>query len=444
MGATRHYSCDMRTQDTDLIAISEALARGELTSSALMERALARYGQTERRLHAFAWLDTERARRLARASDERRRSGAPVGRLEGIPVGVKDIFDTAGIPTENGCTFFRGRVPERSSAVVRAIEAAGGIVLGKTVTAEIAYLTPGPTRNPWDTERTPGGSSMGSAAAVAARVIPAAVGSQTNGSTIRPAAYCGIVGYKPTFGRISLDGAFEFSDTLDHAGVLTTSVRSAGLFAAILARESERAPRVHDGAPRFAAVRTSEWEHASDAMRERFQEDVDALAAAGGPIEWPEPPVLLEDAVRTIRTIMLYEGARAVLPRVASAPDLLSPFARERLEEGRAIDDDTYEDAMRERIEMINTFVSWAAPYDAILTPPTTGEAPTPETTGDARFCSRWSLTGAPAITIPTGLGPHGLPLGLQLVAAPGDDERLLSAAAWAEQVLPSPGAPPI
>jgi Asp-tRNA(Asn)/Glu-tRNA(Gln) amidotransferase A subunit family amidase len=141
---------------------------------------------------------------------------------------------------------------------------------------------------------------------------------------------------------------------------------------------------------------------------------------------------------------MLYEGARAVLPRIASAPDLLSAFARERLEEGRAIDDDTYEDAMRERIEMINAFVSWAAPYDAILTPPTTGEAPTPETTGDARFCSRWSLTGAPAITIPTGTGPHGLPLGLQLVAAPGEDERLLSAAAWAEQVLPSPGAPPI
>lgn len=434
----------MRPEDTDLVALSDALARGELTSGALVERALAQYERTEPRIQAFAWLDPERARRLARASDERRRAGAPVGRLEGIPVGVKDIFDTSGIPTENGCAFFRGRLPDRSSAVVRAIESAGGIVLGKTVTAEIAFLTPGPTRNPWDTARTSGGSSMGSAAAVAARVIPAAVGSQTNGSTIRPAAFCGIVGYKPTFGRISLDGAFEFSDTLDHAGVLATTVRSAGLFAAILARESERAPRVHDGAPRFAALRTPEWEHASDAMRDRFQEDVDALAAAGGPVEWPEPPAALDDAARTIRTIMLYEAARAVLPRVAAAPDLLSAFAREQLDEGRAIDDDTYEDAMRERIRMINALVAWAEPYDAILTPPATGEAPTPETTGDPRFCSRWSLTGAPAITIPTGIGPHGLPLGLQLVAAPGEDDRLLSAAAWAEQVLPSPGAPPI
>lgn len=429
-------------QDTDLVAIADALANRELTSAALVERALERYESTEPRLHAFTWLDAERARRLARASDEKRRSRVAVGRLEGIPIGVKDIFDTAGIPTENGCAFFRGRVPDASSAVVRAIESAGGIVFGKTVTAEIAYLTPGPTRNPWDTSRTPGGSSMGSAAAVAARVIPAAVGSQTNGSTIRPAAFCGVVGYKPTFGRISLDGAFEFSDTLDHVGVLATTVRSAGLFAAILARDSERAPRAAEGAPRLAALRTSEWEHASDSMRDRFQEDVDALAAAGGPIEWPEPPAALDDAVRTIRTIMLYEGARAVLPRVAAAPDLLSGFAREQLEEGLRIDDDAYESAMRTRVEMITAFVSWAAPYDAILTPPTTGEAPTLETTGDARFCSRWSLTGAPAITIPTGIGPHGLPLGLQLVAAPGDDERLLRAAAWAERVLPSPGAP--
>lgn len=433
----------MRDGEEDLVALADALAARELTSGALVERALERYAATEARLHAFAWLDPERARRLARASDARRASGRAVGRLEGIPIGVKDIFDTAGIPTENGSAFYAGRVPERSATVVRILESAGAIVLGKTVTAEIAYLTPGPTRNPWDTARTPGGSSMGSAAAVAARVVPAAIGSQTNGSTIRPAAFCGIVGFKPTFGRISLDGAFEFSDTLDHAGVFATTVRAAGLFAAILARDSERAPE-HDAhhVPRLAALRTLEWEHASDAMRERFQEDVDQLAAAGGPIEWPEPPVGLENAQRVIRTIMLYEGARAVLPRVAAAPDLLSAFARERLDEGAHIDDVTYDDAMRERIEMITAFTAWASRYDAILTPPTTGEAPTPETTGDARFCSRWSLTGAPAITIPTGLGPHGLPLGLQLVAGPGDDDRLVAAAMWAEERLPDIGAP--
>lgn len=434
----------MRTPEEDLVGLANALSRGELTSAELVERSLIRYSQTEPKLHAFAWIDVQRARRLARSSDDRRKSGGPVGSLEGIPIGVKDIFDTAGIPTEHGSALFAGRVPESSSAVVRAAERAGAIVIGKTVTAELAYLAPGPTRNPWDTERTPGGSSMGSAAAVAAGVVPAAIGSQTNGSTIRPAAFCGIVGFKPTVGRISLAGALEFSRTLDHVGVFARSVRSAGLFAAILGEDSERIPRADEQrVPRLAALRTSEWVHASEEMRERFQADVDALALAGGPVEWPRPPRALDDAPRILRTVMLYEGARAVLPKAARRPDAVSHFAREQLAEGARMSDRAYGDAMRERDQLIAAFADWAAPYDAILTPPTTGEAPSPDSTGDARFCSRWSLTGAPAIVIPTGFGEHRLPLGLQLVAAPGDDERLLRAAAWAESMLPSIGSPP-
>jgi Asp-tRNA(Asn)/Glu-tRNA(Gln) amidotransferase A subunit family amidase len=430
----------MRTTQDDLVAVADALGRRELTSVELVERALERYEETEPRVHAWAWLDAARARQLARASDERRASGSPVGRLEGIPIGVKDIFDTAAIPTENGSALFAGRVPERTAAAVRAAESAGAIVLGKTVTAELAYLTPGPTRNPFDTTRTPGGSSMGSAVAVATDVVPAAIGSQTNGSTIRPAAFCGVVGYKPTLGRISLDGALEFSHTLDHAGVFARTVRSAGLFAAILAGDREHAPRADDArVPRLAALRTSEWEHATDAMTDRFQADVDALAAAGGPIEWPAPPTGLDDAPRILRTVMLYEGAHALLPKIARRPDVVSAFAREQLAEGARIAAGAYQDAMRERDRLIAAFADWSATYDAILTPPVTGEAPTAETTGDPRFCSRWSLTGAPSIVIPTGTGPSGLPLGLQLVAGPGDDDRLLAAAAWAERVLGRP-----
>ena len=339
---------------------------------------------------------------------------------------------------------FAGRVPDRSAAAVRAAESAGAIVLGKTVTAELAYLTPGPTRNPWDQSRTPGGSSMGSAAAVSARVVHAAIGSQTNGSVIRPAAFCGVVGFKPTFDRISTEGALAFSRTLDHVGVFATSVRSAGLLASILAGDAERAPRAEGHAPRFAALRTGEWEHASEAMRERFQSDVDHLAAAGGPIEWPAPPTGLDGAVRLVRTIMLYEGAQGLLPKIARRPELVSAFAREQLAEGARTSEKSYGDALRERDRLIASFTDWAAPYDAILTPPATGEAPGPDTTGDARFCSRWSLLGAPAISIPTGLGPDRLPLGLQLVASPFEDARLLRAAAWAESVLPSPGPPPL
>jgi len=286
---------------------------------------------------------------------------------------------------------------------------------------------------------------MGSAAAVAAGVVPAAIGSQTNGSVIRPAAFCGVVGYKPTLGRISLDGVFEFAHTLDHAGVFARSVRSAGLFAAILAGDSERAPRADQArVPRLAALRTSEWDHATDVMRERFQADVDALAADGGPVEWPTPPAGLDDAPRILQTVMLYEGARALLPKISRRPEVVSAFAREQLAVGQRMSDAAYQEAIRDRDRLIAAFADWAAPYDAILTPPVIGEAPSAETTGDPRFCSRWSLLGAPAITIPTALGPHRLPLGLQLVAAPGDDHRLLAAAMWAEERLPAPGAPPL
>ena len=433
----------MRTIEADLVDLADALAHGDLSSAQLIDGALGRYVETDPRIHAWAWLDPERARSLARASDERRRSGVPIGRLEGIPIGVKDIFDTAGIPTENGCALFAGRIPERSASVIDAAERAGAIVLGKTVTAELAFLTPGPTRNPWDLERTPGGSSMGSAAAVAVGVVPAAIGSQTNGSTIRPAAFCGVVGYKPTLGRLNVEGAFEFSHTLDHVGVFARSVRSVGLFAAILAGDSERTLRRDDRrVPRLAALRTGEWEHASDAMQARFQADVDLLGDAGGPIEWPAPPPGLDEAGRILRTIQLFEGAQALLPKIARRPELVSAFAREQLALGARMTERAYQDAMRERDQLIAAFADWAAPYDAILTPPVTGEAPSTDTTGDPRFCSRWSLTGAPAIVIPTALGPQRLPLGLQLVAAPGDDQRLLDAALWAETILPSPGAP--
>ena len=435
----------MRIISEDLIDLAEALEAGALTSAALIERAIRRYAETEPQIHAFSWLDGSRAQHFASVSDERRRTRGAVGPLEGIPIGVKDIFDTAGIPTENGSALFAGRVPETSCPAVRSAEAAGAIVLGKTVTAELAYLTPGPTLNPWDPSRTPGGSSMGSAAAVAAGVVPAAIGSQTNGSVIRPAAFCGVVGFKPTVGRIPTEGVFEFSHTLDHVGVFARSVRGAGLFAAILAGETERAPHAdHDKTPRFAALRTSEWEHASEEMRARFQADVDALALVGGPVEWPKPPAGLDDALAIIRTVMLYEAGQAVLPKVARRPETVSAFARAQLAEGARIDHRVYAQALAARDRLVATFLDWASEYDAILTPPTTGEAPTPETTGDPRFCSRWSLLGAPAITIPTGLGPNRLPLGLQLVGAPGDDERLLAAAAWAEAMLPSIGAPQI
>ena len=409
--------------------------------SSAVEASVRRYGETEPRLHAFVQFDAENSLLMEAALIATQATG-PLVRM---PIGVKDIFDTAGAPTERGSALYAGRIAESDAEVVRNLRAAGAIIVGKTVTAELAFYHPGPTRNPWGLSHTPGGSSMGSAAAVAAGVVPMAVGSQTNGSVIRPAAFCGVVGFKPTSGRLPRGGMFEFSRTLDHVGGFARSVRDVAVLAAAMAGEEFARWWSDDGAPpRLAALRTSEWSKADDAARERFQADVDRLALAGGPIEWPAPPAGLDDAPAVLRTIMLFEAARTLAADIQGREDLVSETARRALGEGAAISADTYDAAMRERERLIGAFAAWSANYDAILTPPALGEAPTTETTGDPRFCSRWSLIGAPAIVIPSGLGPNRLPLGLQLVGAPDDDRRLIGAAAWCEATLPSIGTPPL
>jgi Asp-tRNA(Asn)/Glu-tRNA(Gln) amidotransferase A subunit family amidase len=422
----------------DLPAAARAIRQRLTTSRALVAAALERYDAREPEVHAFAWLDRERALRLADAADEAVGSSAAVGPLHGVPVGVKDIFDTAGIPTENGSPLFRGRVPSRNAVSVDALEAAGAIVIGKTVTTELAFFHPGPTTNPHDASRTPGGSSMGSAAAVAAGMIPGAIGTQTNGSVIRPAAFCGVVGVKPTYGRLPTLGAMTFAPTLDHVGTFTKTVEGGAWLCAALSRTGLEAwwAGAPSPPPRFVAIRTRDWEAAGGPMRTRFQLAIDALAAAGRPIEWPPLPDGLDDAVPVLRTIMARESVATIGAAIARDPARASSVARDLVAEGERIPDATYRAALRERDRLIKAFTAWAAPYDAVLALPAKGEAPTPETTGDPIFCTRWTLVGAPAITIPIGRGPSGLPLGLQLVGAPGADRRLFGAAAWAEKLV--------
>jgi Asp-tRNA(Asn)/Glu-tRNA(Gln) amidotransferase A subunit family amidase len=426
----------------DLAYAADAIRRRETSAAELIEACLDRYAATEPQLHAFAWLDPDRARRLARERDAQ----PPSGTLHGVPIGVKDVFDTAGIPTEHGSALFAGRVPARDADVVRALQDAGAIVVGKTVTAELAFLHPGPTRNPYDLSRTPGGSSMGSAAAVAAGVIPGAIGTQTNGSTIRPGAFSGAVGFKPTGGRLSTAGSLEFSKTLDQVGTFAGDVASVARLTAAVSGDAldDWWSGTADRAPRLAAVRTSDWDAADEAMQARFQRDVDELASEGGPIEWPALPAGLEEAPELIRLVMGYESARTLGPLAAARPTDVSQEAREFFAWGRTIEDEDHGRTLRERLRLVAAFNEWAERFDAILTIPATGEAPGPETTGDPRFCSRWTFVGAPALVIPTGLGPAGLPLGLQLVGARGSDKRLLAAAAWAESLLPAPPAPAI
>src|SRR5262245_60516004 len=295
-----------------------AVGRGETTSRALVDAALERAAALEPQLRAFAWLDPARARRLAAAADAAagaaRAAGEAdgLGPLHGVPVGMKDIVDTAGVPTEHGSALYAGRVPDASAVVVRHLETAGAVLLGKTVTTEVAYFHPGVTTNPWNRARTPGGSSMGSAAAVAAGIVPVATGTQTNGSIIRPAAFCGVVGFKPTAGRLSREGILAHSDTLDQPGGFARSVPDAAWLIAALAGEAVAgwwdagAGWPAGEGPRLAVARTADWPAASPAQRARFEADLAALAAAGAHLEEPALPEGLEASPPVQRTIQAY------------------------------------------------------------------------------------------------------------------------------------------
>lgn len=425
----------------------DAMRCGNLECTALTRALLERIQTHEAAVQAFQWIDAARALDQAARSDERRRSGAPLGALHGIAVGVKDIVETRGIPTAMGSPVFAGFVPGRSAEVVRRLERAGGFVMGKTVTTELAYYTPGRTRNPWNPAYTPGGSSSGSAAAVAMGFVPAALGSQTNGSVIRPAAFCGVVGYKPTAGLIPLTGIQPFSPSLDQVGVFARIVADAALMAAVLAgnaacpgRAASPIPEVVAPAarpPRLAAVRSPVWHLAEAHAREHFLELVEGLRAAGARVEEAELPPAFDSAHAVHRTIMYAEGGRVHADLQRRERQRLSPRLNALIDEGLGIADSALTRARAQRDRLAGELDDFLGGFDAILTPAAPGEAPADlDTTGDPAFCTIWSLGGVPAVTLPAGRGPHGLPLGLQLTAPRFADARLLAAARWCEAAI--------
>jgi Asp-tRNA(Asn)/Glu-tRNA(Gln) amidotransferase A subunit family amidase len=421
----------------------QALGIGRTTAADVVEHCLASYATWEPRLHAFAWLDPDVVRSSAQKADKT--GPSPKRALHGVPVGVKDIFDTAGIPTEYGSPVFKGHTPLENALAVTRLEAAGAIVFGKTVTAELAYFAPGSTTNPWNPKHTPGGSSMGSAAAVAAGVIPCAIGTQTNGSVIRPAAFCGVVGFKPTAGRLPTEGALRFSPALDQVGVFARDVLGAAWLTAVIAGDSpadwfsEQSPATR---PALAVVRTPEWDSAEPAARTNFNRSLEALRQAGAALLEMDLPSELAQALSVHRTIMAAEASHWVGPLVASRHDLVSPQMLALLDEGAAVSDAGYGAALSERETLRKHYEQWVARFDAIITPPAFGEAPDITTTGSPTFCTRWTLVGAPAMTLPSGLGPNGLPLGIQLVGRLERDSTLIRVARWVEAALPATQRP--
>jgi len=431
---------------------ARAIRRGELTSEELARALLERIARYESTVHAFQWIDPARALELARRADRRRESGEASGPLHGLPVGIKDIISTTGIPTGMGSPIFEGYVPDRSAALVRRAEAAGAFVLGKTVTTEFAYFHPGKTRNPWNPAHTPGGSSSGSAAGVAMGFLPGAVGTQTNGSMIRPAAFCGVVGYKPTAGLIPLDGVHIFSPSLDQVGVFGRSVPDVSLLAAVLAggADDEQVPgdgkgrasgegRPMERPPRLAAVRSPVWRLAEPQAQKHFQDTVAQLKAAGADIVEQELPPAFEEAHAVHRIVMHGEGSRQFAELQRRDRARLSPRLNALIDEGRGISDAGLATALERKAQFAQELAVFLAAFDAVVTPPAPGEAPADLTqTGDPSFCTIWSLCGVPAVTIPAGRGPAGLPLGLQIVGPRLSDDQVLAVAYWCDERIGS------
>lgn len=402
-------------------------------------------------LHAFAHLP---------AGDQASYAAGPLG---GVPVGVKDIIATADMPTANGSPLFQGHFPEQDAAVVQRLRGHGGIVFGKTVTTEFAWKFAGPTVNPFRHGHTPGGSSSGSAAAVAAGIVPLALGTQTVGSILRPAAFCGVVGLKPSFGAISLDGVHPFAPSLDHLGIFTRSVDDAAYALSLLARSRPSAGTpipakdailppfevdVGTGlrpcpAPRLLLVRTSRWNLVSEEQRAVLERSAQVLADAGATVEQGSLPAAFEDVWRLLHVVLATEAARGFGGIVDAFPERSSAPLQQIVAEGRSLLPAAYDEARAAQLELRTAFDTALQGFDALLMVPAPGEAPPGlADTGDATFCAPWSFTGVPAITLPAGWSRNGLPLGLQFVAPWHRDLALLQVAKWAEHALEFQGRP--
>jgi len=426
------------------------LATGALSAVALTEACLARIAAMEPDIRAWAFLDPELALVQARAADMRRKTGEPLGPLHGLPVGVKDIIDTADMPTEYNSPLYKGRHPDRDATLVARLRVAGAIVVGKTVTSEFAVYTAGPTRNPHDPARTPGGSSAGSAAAIAARMVPLALATQTNGSTIRPASFCGVVGYKPSLGVLPRTGILRHAFLLDQPGLMAMDVAGVALLADALAgldpadEQSFRpAPASLTDAlssaarPRLAFVRGPYWQMMDRPAQAAFADFVRSLGKLAEPVELPPA---FDNAADILTTIMSTGVADACRADYANARSLMSDALAGIVEAGLSVSalDLIAAFAARERLRTF--FRQKFTHFDAIITPASLGIAPLHENgTGNPIMATTWTLLGAPAISLPLLTGEAGMPLGVQLVGRLDDDPGLLRAAAWLERYRSHP-----
>lgn len=435
----------------ELSAVDAArkIREGLISSVELVQSCLDRIEETDAELKAWAQLDTEYALAQAEKLDEIRKAGRPIGPLHGVPVGLKDIIDTKDLPTERGSTIFSGRKPDTDAAIVERLIDAGAVIMGKTKTTELAFVHATDTCNPHNSEYSPGGSSSGSAAAVGAKQVPLAIGTQTNGSVVRPASFCGIYGLKPTRGVISRRGVLQTSKSLDQLGTFGRSIEDVALLADAIAgydptdnlSYARPRPKMLDGAKAEAPVEPDlVWFELP--FNDRLSEDAkdglaEVLSALEGRVEKLPVPSAFHSLVEVQRTIHEYEICMHLKNEFDNHWDQISETLKPVVEHGRAISDDQYEDAMGTMAAADEFFASFFNDYDAIITPSAAGEAPKlGNGTGDPIFCTLWTLAGLPAINLPLLMGSNQLPIGVQLVGAAEEDDRLLRTASWVIQEL--------
>jgi Asp-tRNA(Asn)/Glu-tRNA(Gln) amidotransferase A subunit family amidase len=430
------------TSQESALSLVEGMRSGRTTAVMIMRAHLDRIKALEPGVRAFVHFDAEAALAAAERADKQRGLGDPPGPLHGLPVAVKDIIDTSDFPTEHGGEIFRGRRPERDATIVKRLRSAGAIVIGKTVTSQYALFVPGPTRNPRDLTRTPGGSSSGSAAAVAAGFAPVALGTQTNGSVIRPASYCGVVGFKPSLGVLPRTGVLRHSALIDHPGVFAGSVGDAASIVDTIAGEDVEDPLSRNlpgtlldaaldrnKAPRLAFTLGPFESRADAATREALTSFLARLRLRVDAIELgPE----FASAEATLRTLMCAGVAESLGPDIDAAVERIPELVVRLVEEGRALSAVDLLTAWTRRDRLRSELIARISGYDAVLTFASTGPAPlASDGTGDPIFATLWTLIGAPAFSLPLLRSEDGLPIGVQAVGAPGRDVELTFAAAW-------------
>lgn len=421
-----------------------ALRDSRLTCVGLLEHFLERIRRYEPAVRAWVLVDEPRARTEAEERDAELGKGYDRGPLHGIPVGIKDIIDVFDWPTACGSHLWKTSVARRDAEIVRRLRDAGAVLIGKTVTTQYASFDPPPTRNPWNASRTPGGSSSGSAAAVAARMCLAALGSQTGGSITRPASFCGVPGCKPTYGSVSLDGILPLAPSMDHPGPIASCVSDVALLTRTIADPGRHMVPGDARPPVLGRLRGLFERLAAPGVREMMDAACRLFAEKGATIREVELPASLSDILAQHAVIMAVEAAAYHRERLSRHPEDYRPRIRSLIEEGVACPATAYLSAKAHQVRVTADMVSLFRGIDALVAPATTEAAPDAATTGNPAFNSPWSFTGLPVVSVPVALSIDGLPLGIQFVGPADGEGAAFQAAMWAERYITPLGDPPL